>query len=80
MPLQKMGKDADALSEFKQAVELLPKNARVRYEYGKLLRRLGQTRSAKEQLELDANLRDTWYALSRLYPSLGQSNMAPRAA
>lgn len=57
-----------------KAAELLPKNARVHFEYGKLLQRTGQIRAAKEELELarslDPKLTANLYALTCFDPSL----------
>jgi tetratricopeptide (TPR) repeat protein len=84
LALQRMGRDLDALPEFRRAVDLFPENARIRYEYGKSLQRAGHIKEARQQFErsraIDPNLADTWYALARLYRSLGHAVMAQQAA
>ncbi len=83
LSLQRQGDDVGALRELKKAVELLPKNARVHFEYGKLLKRSGQIMAAKEEFEharqLDPKYSPNLYALSRTYLELGDQKLAAKA-
>jgi tetratricopeptide (TPR) repeat protein len=82
LALEKEGNDAQALSELKKSAELLPNDARVHFEYGKMLRKNAQIKEARQELEraraLDPDLAGNLYVLSRLYQTLGETDRAAK--
>jgi tetratricopeptide (TPR) repeat protein len=82
LAIARQGKQNEALVEMKRAVELLPRNARAHLEYGKLLQSNAQFDEARSELEyakqLDPNLLSNLYVLSRLYRTLGESDLASK--
>jgi len=82
LSLARQGDEATALGEMRKASHLLPQNARVHYEYGKLLRNIGEVLAARQQFErahgLDPKYSPNLYALIRVYVALGEQQLATR--
>ncbi len=69
-----------ALSAITKAVELAPTDPKVRYNYGLILGRVGQTPQAlktfQDAIALKSDYADAHYALALYYDQLGQKNKA----